>query len=171
MEIIEPKSNHISTAHCSKQLILGYWAFLITLFPNVSWHHIPKFTNSILWRTVTLPLYRWSFHHLQQKHFTIREYTAVSGSSQFPWCGRCCWFTIIQWLLLLDPKLIKFICYIFLSRPVNILNSFSRHNRFSIAATFGATASTCVNLFVHTFVGNGGSGLITLTGPPWVKGK
>ena len=52
----------------------------------------------------------------------------------------------------------------FLFRPVNFLRG--RHNRFTIAATFGATASTCLELFLdregHIFI---------VGGPPWVKGE
>lgn len=57
---------------------------------------------------------------------------------------------------------------VFLFRPVNF---FSKHNRYTIAVTFGATASTCASLFVHAFFDGVDVGLISLTGPPWVKGK
>ena len=53
---------------------------------------------------------------------------------------------------------------VFLFRPVNFLGG--RHNRFTIAATFGATASTCMELFF-----SGKSGIFIEGGPPWVKGK
>lgn len=46
--------------------------------------------------------------------------------------------------------------------PVNFLGG--RHNRFTIAATFGATASTCMELFF-----SGKSGIFIEGGPPWVK--
>ena len=49
----------------------------------------------------------------------------------------------------------------FLFRPINFLGSFK--NRFTIAATFGATAST--------FFTNAKSGLFTIPGPAWVTGK
>ena len=54
--------------------------------------------------------------------------------------------------------------FVFLFSPVNFLRG--RHNRFTIAATFGATASTCMELFF-----SGKSGIFIEGGPPWVKGK
>ena len=48
-------------------------------------------------------------------------------------------------------------------RPINFLGGFS--NRYSIAATFGATASTCLAMFVS------GKGSFPLSGPAWVKGE
>ena len=52
----------------------------------------------------------------------------------------------------------------FLFRPVNFLRG--RHNRFTIAATFGATASTCLDLFL-----DGEEEIFIVGGPPWVKGE
>ena len=52
----------------------------------------------------------------------------------------------------------------FLFRPVNFLRG--RHNRFTIAATFGATASTCLELFLL-----GNEEIFIVGGPPWVKGE
>ncbi|KAM7426632.1 hypothetical protein ABFA07_022108 [Porites harrisoni] len=46
--------------------------------------------------------------------------------------------------------------------PVNFLRG--RHNRFTIAATFGATASTCLELFL-----DGEEEIFIVGGPPWVK--
>ncbi|KAL9963252.1 hypothetical protein ACROYT_G032433 [Oculina patagonica] len=46
--------------------------------------------------------------------------------------------------------------------PINFLGGFS--NRFTIAATFGATASTCLMMFL-----NQRTGLFHLPGPAWVK--
>ncbi|KAM7426477.1 hypothetical protein ABFA07_022242 [Porites harrisoni] len=46
--------------------------------------------------------------------------------------------------------------------PVNFLRG--RHNRFTIAATFGATASTCLDLFL-----DGEEEIFIVGGPPWVK--
>ncbi|CAH3146311.1 unnamed protein product [Porites lobata] len=48
--------------------------------------------------------------------------------------------------------------------PINFLRSFSYSNRFTIAATFGATASTCLRIFTY-----GKTGLFPLGGPAWVK--
>lgn len=52
---------------------------------------------------------------------------------------------------------------LFLFRPINFLGGFS--NRYTIAVTFGATASTCLLMFVerHSF--------FHLPGPAWVKGE
>ncbi|XP_020614198.1 stimulated by retinoic acid gene 6 protein-like [Orbicella faveolata] len=47
--------------------------------------------------------------------------------------------------------------------PINFLGGFS--NRYTIAATFGATASTCLTLFLS------GNGFFSLPGPAWVKGE
>ena len=52
----------------------------------------------------------------------------------------------------------------FLLRPVNFLRG--RHNRFTIAATFGATASTCLELFL-----DGEGEIFMVGGPPWAKGE
>ena len=52
---------------------------------------------------------------------------------------------------------------IFFFRPINFLGGFS--NRYSIAATFGATASTCLAMFLL------GKSSFPLTGPAWVKGE
>ncbi|XP_073251010.1 stimulated by retinoic acid gene 6 protein-like isoform X2 [Porites lutea] len=46
--------------------------------------------------------------------------------------------------------------------PINFLRG--RHNRFTIAATFGATASTCMELFFSEK-----TGMFIEGGPPWVK--
>ena len=43
MEIIRPKSTHISAANCNKQVISGDWAFFVMFFPTIS----HNFTNSI----------------------------------------------------------------------------------------------------------------------------
>ena len=48
-------------------------------------------------------------------------------------------------------------------RPINFLGGFS--NRYTIAATFGATASTCLSMFLYR------DGFFSLPGPAWVKGK
>ena len=48
-------------------------------------------------------------------------------------------------------------------RPINFLGGFS--NRYSIAATFGATASTCLEMFLS------GESSFPLSGPAWVKGE
>ena len=52
----------------------------------------------------------------------------------------------------------------FLFRPVNFLRG--RHNRFTIGATFGATASTCLELFLDQE-----GEILMVGGPPWVKGE
>ena len=51
-----------------------------------------------------------------------------------------------------------------LFRPVNFLRG--RHNRFTIATTFGATAVKCLELFFDEK-----GGIFIVGGPPWVKGK
>ena len=52
---------------------------------------------------------------------------------------------------------------LFLFRPINFLGGFS--NRYTIAVTFGATASTCLAMFWSE------NGLFSLPGPAWVKGE
>ena len=50
-----------------------------------------------------------------------------------------------------------------LFRPINFLGGFS--NRYTIATTFGATASTCLEMFLSR------NGFFSLPGPAWVKGE
>ena len=52
-----------------------------------------------------------------------------------------------------------------LDSPINFLRS-SKSNRFAIAATFGATASTCLVLFVVPNLVN----FFPEDSHPWVKG-
>ena len=52
----------------------------------------------------------------------------------------------------------------FFPRPINFLRSFSYSNRFTIAATFGATASTCLQLLLKPQ-------LFPPNSPGWVKGE
>ena len=68
---------------------------------------------------------------------------------------------------LLDPPLLtvvkSFYKLVFFSRPFNFLRGFT--NRFTIAATFGATASTCLELFTR------GQTLFHILGDtPWLRG-
>ena len=58
-----------------------------------------------------------------------------------------------------------YLLFVSILRPINFLRSFSYSNRFTIAATFGATASTCLRIFTE-----GKTGLFPLGGPAWVKG-
>ena len=62
-------------------------------------------------------------------------------------------------------SLFAFCLFVSILRPINFLRSFSYSNRFTIAATFGATASTCLRIFTE-----GKTGLFPLGGPAWVKG-
>ena len=88
------------------------------------------------------------------------------NSSYIAWC------TFLQnrvsrkiFLDLLINTLFAFCLFVSILRPINFLRSFSYSNRFTIAATFGATASTCLRIFTE-----GKTGLFPLGGPAWVKG-
>ncbi|XP_068706692.1 stimulated by retinoic acid gene 6 protein-like isoform X3 [Montipora foliosa] len=52
--------------------------------------------------------------------------------------------------------------------PVPV-NFFSKHNRYTIAVTFGATAITCTNLFAKAFLGVDIPGIIPWSTSPWLK--
>ena len=60
---------------------------------------------------------------------------------------------------------IMFSCLLSFDSPINFLRS-SKSNRFAIAATFGATASTCLVLFVNPNLDN----FFPEDSHPWVKG-
>ncbi|XP_068736315.1 stimulated by retinoic acid gene 6 protein-like [Montipora capricornis] len=51
--------------------------------------------------------------------------------------------------------------------PVPV-NFFSKHNRYTIAVTFGATAITCTNLFAKAFLGADIPGIIPWSTSPWL---
>ena len=55
MDIIGPKSVHISVENCSKKVIFGDWTFFITLFPNISSY--PTISQIQFCDVITLPLY------------------------------------------------------------------------------------------------------------------
>lgn len=59
-----------------------------------------------------------------------------------------------------------FVCFFFLFSPVNFLGGLS--NRYTIAATFGATASKCATLFLYTA---SGINMYQLGGPGWLNSK
>lgn len=52
-------------------------------------------------------------------------------------------------------------------RPVNFLRSFSYSNRFTTAATFGATANSCLRLFLNFTPGASSSSSF----PVWSNGE
>ncbi|XP_068690937.1 stimulated by retinoic acid gene 6 protein-like, partial [Montipora foliosa] len=50
------------------------------------------------------------------------------------------------------------------------VNFFSKHNRYTIAVTFGATAITCTTLFARAFLGiDSTPGIIPWSASPWLK--
>ena len=70
-----------------------------------------------------------------------------------PWLSRALdvsitFFTAVLSAQLLYDILSNIIFFsFFVFRPLNFLRSFSYSNRFTIAATFGATANSCLGLF------------------------
>ena len=57
-------------------------------------------------------------------------------------------------------------CFFFLFSPVNFLGGLS--NRYTIAATFGATASKCATLFFNAVFD---INMYQLGGPDWLNSK
>ena len=79
--------------------------------------------------------------------------------------------TTVCFLLLLKLKWPKnknfYGLFVFLLfSPINFLGGLS--NRYTIAATFGATASKCATLFLNTVSKNA---TFDLGGPDWLKSK
>jgi len=64
-----------------------------------------------------------------------------------------------------NQEFLWFVCFLLLS-PVNFLGGLS--NRYTIAATFGATASKCATLFINIVIRNAH---FDLGGPDWLKSK
>ena len=89
-----------------------------------------------------------------------------------PWLSRArdvsiTFFTVVFFAQLLDDIVKYFLFSFFVFRPVNFLHSFSYSNRFTIAATFGATASSCLELFLFSATG----GFTSLGVSVWFKGE
>ena len=89
-----------------------------------------------------------------------------------PWLSRAhdvsiTFFTVVFFAQLLEDIVKYFLFSFFVFRPVNFLHSFSYSNRFTIAATFGATASSCLGLFLFSATGE-----LTPSGVSvWFKGE
>lgn len=109
-------------------------------------------------------LFRYqSFDSCLLKTETIRE----------SWCSWC-----VHWIWDRHPgigsascpivagKIVVCLFVFFLFSPVNFLGGLS--NRYTIAATFGATASKCATLFLYTA---SGINMYQLGGPGWLNSK
>ena len=89
-----------------------------------------------------------------------------------PWLSRAhdvsiTFFTVVFFAQLLDDIVKYYLFFFFVFRPVNFLHSFTYSNRFTIAATFGATASSCLQLFLFSFTGGFTSSGVSV----WFKGE
>ena len=90
-----------------------------------------------------------SFKNCFIKSFTIPSLAVFSKSTE----------------IIIHKIMFSHSCLLSFDSPINFLRS-SKSNRFAIAATFGATASTCLVLFVNPNLDN----FFPEDSHPWVKG-
>ena len=108
----------------------------------------------------SLPLLWFCHVSNEETNWNLNTAMVIPGS----WCKYYLFYICIL-CTVMRRKIVTF-CLLSFFRPVNFLHSFSYSNRFTIAATFGATASTCVGLFLFSF-GEFASSSVSV----WLKGE
>ena len=127
----------------------------------------PKYVFSIIWRLALLS--STACHYcgsvMSQTKKQIKTWI-------LPWLSRArdvsiTFFTVVFFAQLLDDVVKCYLFSFFIFRPVNFLHSFSYSNRFTIAVTFGATASSCLGLFFSFATGEFASSGVSV----WLEGE
>ena len=127
----------------------------------------PKYVFSIIWRLALLP--STACHYcgsvMSQTEKQIKTWI-------LPWLSwardvSITFFTVVFFAQLLDDVVKCYLFSFFVFRPVNFLHSFSYSNRFTIAVTFGATASSCLELFFSLATG----GFASFSVSVWLEGE